>query len=190
MRPLFQRIHAHKTVKISLIGSVKDEVARINGKKPPLIPINSTGIIPDFRHNVTDAEVTDAPVTDAPVTELAEPRERSESNVSNVSEASSARRARKGDIYTLVSDDIILAIVTEIDAGRFVSNTKCAPWARGQKHHPNNPDTFKVRRHLYLTGPQTKESISSALPSINDKFLVSILHELREQGIVTVKSKN
>jgi hypothetical protein len=173
-------------VKISLIGSVKDEVARINGKKPPLVPIDSTGIIPYFRREIPEEQET----PQEPRAPSFPHRQRAESSGSNVSEASSARRARKGDIYTLASEEQILAIVTEIDAGRFVSNTKCAPWTRGQKHHPNSPETFKVRRHLSLTGSQTKESISSALPDIDDKFLVSILHELREQGIVTVKNKN
>lgn len=74
----------------------------------------------------------------------------------------------------------------EINEGRLVSNTKCAPWGPGQKHNPDHPHTFQVRNHL-SSGPKTKEYLVVALPSLAKKLIGSILHELREQGIVTVK---
>lgn len=74
----------------------------------------------------------------------------------------------------------------EINEGRFSSNTKCAPWGPGQKHNPDHPHTVQVRNQL-SSGPKTKEYLIVALPNLTKKLIGSILHELREQGLVTVK---
>lgn len=203
--------------KISLIGTVKDEIARINNRKPPLAPVdlcptdNKCASKEAAATTIATATATPAAInTDATPTadaaaaintdatpaaaDAATTRIRTYSIESTGSTDTttppSNHRARRGDIYALVSEEEILTIIAEIDAGRFVSNTPCAPWTKGQKHHPSAPDTFKVRRHLAVSGPQTKESIHLAIPSISEKFLRSILHELREQGIAYVLPKN
>jgi len=181
------------------ITSVKDEIAKIHARKRALLELNhcsqvgGSGQAGAVALSKADGEQERA----VPSGEGDEGREGSEvgsgitdstsgaSGATGASTGSSCTRARKGDIYTLAPDEEIQRIVAEIDAGRFVSNTKCAPWGPGQKHHPCGPDTLRVRLQLHK-GSSTKEQLCAALPLINKKLINSILHELREQGIVTV----
>jgi len=164
----------------SCISSVKDEISRLNTcrlPRPLIYPkehsslSNHTGVSEEPERVVYEDEHDDGI-----------------SVSSQGTAASTCSRAKKGDIYTLAPEEAILAIIKEIDEGRFVSNTKCVSWIRGAKHHPCHPDTFKVRRHLLFTGPQTRDKIHEAIPAIGEKLLRSILHELKEQGIVIVKN--
>jgi hypothetical protein len=168
----------------SCISSVKDEISKLNTRRPP------RPVLPTKEHSPP------------PVVPLEEQQQHEEYTGTQESEdehdrhsvssqgtvASTCSRARRGDIYTLAPEETILAIIKEIDEGRFVSNTKCVSWIRGAKHHPCHTETFKVRKHLLFTGPQTRDQIHDALPTIGEKLLRSILHELKEQGIVKVKN--
>ena len=169
--------------------SVKDEIARLNANlargspsslsRPPVAPP------PKLRETIREPHAKPLPLPllqpvpqEAPDTcekEAQEQRSRSNSTCS---------RAKKTDVYTIANEDEVLRIITEIDSGRLVSNTPCAPWTRGSKHHPCNADTFRVRRHLFLIGPQTRDQLLAALPGIGGKLIRSILHELKEQGII------
>jgi hypothetical protein len=184
--------------------SVKEEIARINSLKKstsylhPSVPANTEkGVSRPPIHPPLQCN-SEALPTPPKADSRGDTRDYSysfgstysDSEESSASRPSSANRARKSDIYSTVSEDLALHIITEIDAGRFISNTPCAPWGRGQKHHPNHPETFKVRRHLSIAGPQTREQIQCALPSTPAKLLRAILHELKEQGIVNVKRNN
>lgn len=91
-------------------------------------------------------------------------------------------------LYTLASNETILTILTEIDAGRLCSTQDPSKWKRGGPYHPNNPDLFKVRRYLSINGCQNELSLKSALPSISEELLQSILYELCQQGIVLVST--
>uniref|UniRef100_A0A6C0K460 Uncharacterized protein n=1 Tax=viral metagenome TaxID=1070528 RepID=A0A6C0K460_9ZZZZ len=164
----------------SCISSVKDEISRLNTCRPPRPLIypkepsslsNHTGVSEEPERVAYEDEHDDGI-----------------SVSSQGTVASTCSRAKKSDIYTLAPEETILAIIKEIDEGRFVSNTKCVSWIRGAKHHPCHPDTFKVRRHLLFTGPQARDQIHEAIPTIGEKLLRSILHELKEQGIVIVKN--
>ena len=153
-----------ETIYSPCITSVKDQIAKLNQAKQAAQPI------------VTQPIVTQ-PATD------------DHTNVSsNVSVASTSSRAKKTDTYELVDESDIVRIVLQIDMGVIISNTRCASWARGQKHHPNSPDTFKVRRQL-MKGPQTRDEVHAAFPEMNLKLLRAILHELREQGIIFIKNE-
>ena len=151
--------------------SVKDEIAKLNAalmQRSPA-PINR---IPRPPSIAKPAE---------PQLSEPEPETRSRSG-------STCSRAKKTDIYTIAQETIVLRIIAEIDAGLLVSNTSCAPWTKGSKHHPCHPDTEEVRRHLSMVGPQTREQIARGLPDMGEKLIRSILHELKEQDIVKVSS--
>jgi DNA-binding HxlR family transcriptional regulator len=57
-------------------------------------------------------------------------------------------------------------------------------WKRGNPYHPNNPEVFKVRRYLFINGSKRFDSLRSALPSISEELLKTILAELQKQGII------
>lgn len=181
------------------ISSVREEIERINARKNDILAIQSNGQIPHFPRkgieedrtselgNIQYAHVGLLPsLSDANVSSVSDSE--TSSNVSDVSTTtgSHSERARKGDIYIMANDEEVSRIIAEINAGHFVSNTKCAPWGPGQKHNPNHPDTHRVRIQI-TSGPKTRGQITSALPNISKKLIGSILHELREQGIVSVK---
>jgi len=167
----------------SCITSVKDEIAKLNSHRPPRpLPL----VFNESIHEPERPQESQESCIGLFEKECEEDDKRSTSSQSTV--ASSCSRARRGDIYTLAAEEIILYVIKEIDEGRFVSNTKCVSWARGSKHHPCQSETFKVRRHLLFTGPQTRDQIHEALPGLGEKLLRSILHELKEQGIVTVSN--
>jgi hypothetical protein len=181
--------------------SVKDEIARINAlKKSAAADLHSVlsgssarppvhQAPPRIQSIYEDHRTPEKPVRDDSCDHTYSYfSAHSDSEDSTTSQSSG--RAKKDDIYTVVSDDLSLHIITEIDAGRFISNTPCAPWGRGQKHHPNHSETFKVRRHLSSAGPQTRDQIQASLPATPARLLRAILHELREQGLVTVKRPN
>jgi hypothetical protein len=184
----------------SCISSVRDEIQRINSQKATAPDIWRSGQVPQFPRKGDEAgeqgeagDVEDAPVglvhplSDSPISTVSDSE--TSSNVSGVSAAttgSRCERARKGDLYTMANDEEVSRIVAEINAGHLVSNTKCAPWGPGSKHNPNHPDTLRVRCQI-SAGPKTRDQITSALPTISKKLIGSILHELREQGIVSVK---
>ena len=163
----------------SAISSVRDEVAKINGRKPPLVPTRIPRVNSELIFKVPSSESIQDCIN---ITHYNSDSDTC-SNASVSSVISNCTRARRGDVYTLVPNDTIVKIIADIDSGVLVSNTACAPWGRGQKHHPNHHRTFKVRRHLEQ-GAQTREQIEAALPSISPRHLTAILHELREQGIV------
>jgi len=184
----------------SCISSVRNEIQRINSQKADVPDIRRTGQVPQFPGKGTEADgegeagaIQDAPVgllsslPQSPVGTVSDSE--TSSNVSGVSAAttgSRCERARKGDLYTMANDEEVSRIIAEINAGHLVSNTKCAPWGPGSKHNPNHPDTLRVRIQI-SSGPKTRDQITSALPTVPRKLIGSILHELREQGIVSVK---
>jgi hypothetical protein len=162
------------------ILSVKDEIAKINNRKKATL-YNCISSITEYVPLPSQSEESYTGVEE----HLYDYSGDSDtSSISKASYGSQCSRARKGDTYGLVSDSEISRIVTEINSGRLVSNTQCAPWGPGHKHNPEHPKTLQVRQQLTL-GPQTKEEIQRALPSIPPKHIRAILHELREQGIVT-----
>jgi hypothetical protein len=173
--------------------SVKDEIARLNANlargspsslsRPPLAPppLAPSPLAPPPKLQESIPEPKAKPYAESDIYESGAQEQRSRSN-------STCSRAKKTDIYTIASEDEVLRIITEIDSGRLVSNTPCAPWTRGSKHHPCNAETFRVRRHLFLVGPQTRDQLLAALPGIGEKLIRSILHELKEQGIIHTTS--
>ena len=178
-----------ETIYTPCIVSVRDQITKLNDARSSIPPRPTSSKVsgrpplarpvePRVCHPEVDDDARSA-ATDKSAASAASNR--------SAASAASTSRARKGDVYTVVSDEQILKILTEIDANRFVSNTACAPWTRGHKHHPNAPDTFKVRRHLSSSGPQTREQIQQALSPMQPKLLRAILHELKEQGIVHVE---
>lgn len=184
----------------SCISSVRDEIQRINSQKADVSDVRRNGQVPQFpRKGDEDSGEGESggaqdvpvglvhPIPDSPLGTVSDSE--TSSNVSAVSAAttgSHCERARKGDIYTMAKDEEVSRIVAEINAGHLVSNTKCAPWGPGSKHNPNHPDTLRVRIQI-SSGPKTRDQITAALPTISRKLIGSILHELREQGIVSVK---
>lgn len=184
----------------SCISSVRDEIQRINSQKAVVPDIRRSGQVPQFPRkgdedyregesgNTEDVQIgLIHPVPDSPLDTVSDSETRSNvSAVSTTTTVSRCERARKGDIYTMAKDEEVNRIVTEINAGHLVSNTKCAPWGPGSKHNPNHPDTLRVRIYI-SSGPKTRDQITAALPGLPIKLIGSILHELREQGIVSVK---
>ena len=184
----------------SCISSVRDEIQRINSQKADVSDIRRSGQVPQFprKGDEKGGEGESGGLEDAPIGLLSSLPEsplgtvsdsETSSNVSGLSTATAAsrcERARKGDIYTMARDEEVSRIVAEINAGHLVSNTKCAPWGPGSKHNPNHPDTLRVRIQI-SSGPKTRDQITAALPGVPRKLIGSILHELREQGIVSVK---
>ena len=184
----------------SCISSVRDEIQRINSQKADVPDIRRSGQVPQFPRkgdeDYREGESGDAqdvpvglvhPIPDSPVGTVSDSE--TSSNVSSVSAAtagSRCERARKGDIYTMERDEEVSRIIAEINAGHLISNTKCAPWGPGSKHNPNHPDTLRVRCQI-SSGPKTRDQITAALPGLPKKLIGSILHELREQGIVSIK---
>jgi hypothetical protein len=177
------------------ITSVKDEIAKIHARKRALLALNHSSEVctsqadPITPNSEQECALLSPESDNGEGSEVGSAITDSTSGASRatwISTGSSCTRARKGEIYTLAPDDEIQRIISEINAGRLVSNTKCAPWGLGQKHHPCGPDTLRVRLQLHK-GVCTKEQLCAALPLINKKLINSILHELREQGIATVR---
>jgi hypothetical protein len=181
----------------SPILSVRDEIRRINAWKAASIDIRHVSKNQELPCRESEEVQESSALSEATglSAEVPSPQPDSDSSSDTSSCVSSAsksttgsrcERAKKGDIYTMANPEEVDRIRKEINEGRLVSNTKCAPWGPGQKHNPDHPHTVQVRNHL-SSGPKTKEYLVVALPSITKKLIGSILHELREQGLVTVK---
>jgi hypothetical protein len=181
----------------SQILSVRDEIKRINGWKAASVDIRHVDKNPALPRREGQEAQESSTLSEATglSAEVPSPQPDSDSSsdvsscVSTASKSttgSRCQRAKKGDIYTMAEPEEVNRIRKEINEGRLVSNTKCAPWGPGQKHNPDHPHTFQVRNQL-SSGSKTKEYLVLALPNLTKKLVGSILHELREQGIVTVK---
>lgn len=182
------------------ISSVRDEIQRINSRKAAVCALEHSSQVPQDPcggggegRKGAEGGGEDAAVgllsslSDSPAEIYSDGEAQSDvSCVSATATGSRCERARKGDIYTMSSDDEVRRIVTEINAGHLVSNTKCAPWGPGSKHNPNHPDTLRVRIQI-SSGPKTRDQLAAAIPGLPSKLLRAILHELREQGIISMK---
>jgi hypothetical protein len=184
-------------VSKSPILSVRDEIRRINAWKAASVDIRHVSKDQQIPRREGEEAQESSALSEATglSAEVPSPQPDSDSSSDTSSCVSSAsksttgsrcERAKKGDIYTMANSEEVDRIRKEINEGRLVSNTKCAPWGPGQKHNPDHPHTVQVRNHL-SSGSKTKEYLVLALPSITKKLIGSILHELREQGLVTVK---
>jgi hypothetical protein len=100
--------------------------------------------------------------------------------------ASSFPIAKSTDRYSLAPLADIGRICKEIDAGLFVSNTKCAVWTKGGKHHHMDWDVKKVVMEVKYLQPATSLQIDRALVTMDRNRVTAILRELRKQGILIV----
>ena len=89
------------------------------------------------------------------------------------------------DIYTLVNQEEIEEIISDIDLGYFVGPPS---WTRGQKHHPENFDVRRVLKILKSHGPQTSYFINQKLITVCRTKISAILRQLKIQGIVKVQT--
>ena len=94
--------------------------------------------------------------------------------------------AKPTDLYSLVDYKEIGRICKEIDAGLFVSNTKCAVWTKGGNYHHMNWDVKSVVMEVKFLQPATSLQIDQALPTMDRYRITAILRELRKQGILIV----
>lgn len=94
--------------------------------------------------------------------------------------------AKPTDRYSLVDYKEIGRICKEIDDGLFISNTKCAVWTKGGKHHHMDWDVKRVVMEVKYLQPATSLQIDHALPTMDRRRVTAVLRELRKQGILIV----
>jgi hypothetical protein len=94
--------------------------------------------------------------------------------------------AKASDLYRLAETKEINRIYKEIDDGLFISNTKCAVWTKGGKHHHMDWDVKRVVMTVNQLKSATSVQIDHALPSMSRSRVTGILRELRKQGILIV----
>lgn len=94
--------------------------------------------------------------------------------------------AKPTDLYSVVDYKEIGRICKEIDDGLFISNTKCAVWTKGGKHHHMDWDVKRVVMEVKYLQPATSLQIDHALPTMDRRRVTAILRELRKQGILIV----
>jgi hypothetical protein len=100
--------------------------------------------------------------------------------------ASSFPIAKPTDRYSLAPLADIGRICKEMDEGLFVSNTKCAVWTKGGKHHHMDWDVKRVVMEVKYLQPATSVQIDRALVTMDRNRLTAVLRELRKQGILIV----
>ena len=94
--------------------------------------------------------------------------------------------AKPTDLYSVVDYKEIGRICKEIDEGLFISNTKCAVWTKGGKHHHMDWDVKRVVMEVKYLQPATSLQIDQALPTMDRRRVTAVLRELRKQGILIV----
>lgn len=89
------------------------------------------------------------------------------------------------DIYTLINEEEIEEITSDIDLGYFIGPLS---WTKGRKHHPENFDVRRVLKILTSYGPQTSYFINQKLMTVCRTRISAILRQLKIQGIIKVQT--